>query len=91
LETSFELWPESRWVVSVAVPCSKHLCTDELVLWGSERLGACVLWCCQSRQLRCCKHYARCFIQLQKLLFVELVGLLTFLPSCCWIHWGLDL
>lgn len=42
LETCFELWPESKSVVSVAVPCLKHLCTDEPVLWGSEELGACV-------------------------------------------------
>lgn len=87
LETSFELWPESKSVVSVAVPCSKHLGTDEPVLWGSEGLSACVPQCCQSN----CEHYAGCLVRLQKLLFVELVVLLTFLPTCCWIHWGLEL
>lgn len=28
-------------VVSVAVPCSKHLRADELVLWGSGARGLC--------------------------------------------------
>lgn len=29
LGTSFELWPESKWVANTAVPRQKHLCTCE--------------------------------------------------------------
>lgn len=79
LEASFV----ARGQISIAAPCSKHWCADVLVLWGSEGLGACVPQCSQSKYLRCCRCEVGCLVRLHKLLFVELVVLPTFPPTCC--------